>query len=136
MFDENPLETFSHLLKELSKRNIGFVELLETPSDNPNGDKPVPHGQIKGVCKTLRPYFNGLLIGNLGFNPQSGLKAIREGNCDLISFGKLYLAHPDLAERIINGWELGNKIDWSTASPNKEKGKAAGYTDYPFYKPK
>jgi N-ethylmaleimide reductase len=69
MFDENPLETFSHLLKELSKRNIGFVELLETPSDNPNGDKPVPHGQIKGVCKTLRPYFNGLLIGNLGFNP-------------------------------------------------------------------
>jgi hypothetical protein len=27
MFDENPVETYGYLLRELSKRNIGFVEL-------------------------------------------------------------------------------------------------------------
>jgi hypothetical protein len=27
MFDENPIETYSYLLKELSKRGVGFVEL-------------------------------------------------------------------------------------------------------------
>jgi hypothetical protein len=30
MFDNNPVETFSLLLKELSKRNIGFVEVRES----------------------------------------------------------------------------------------------------------
>jgi hypothetical protein len=38
-----------------------------------------------------------------------------------------------LAERIIEGLKLNNKLDFSTLYTNKEKGKAAGYTDYPFY---
>jgi len=28
--DSNPLETFTVLIKELDKRNIGFVEIIET----------------------------------------------------------------------------------------------------------
>jgi len=28
--DSNPLETFTLLIKELDKRNIGFVEIIET----------------------------------------------------------------------------------------------------------
>jgi hypothetical protein len=28
--DQNPVETFNYLLKELSNRNIGFVELAES----------------------------------------------------------------------------------------------------------
>jgi hypothetical protein len=38
-----------------------------------------------------------VLIGNNGFNPESGLKKIREDICDGISFGKLYISNPDLA---------------------------------------
>ena len=30
MYDQNPVETYSHLLKELSKRNVGFVEARES----------------------------------------------------------------------------------------------------------
>ena len=30
MYDQNPVETYSHLLKELSKKNIGFVEVRES----------------------------------------------------------------------------------------------------------
>lgn len=139
MFDENPVETYGHLLKELSKRGIGFVELAESKNEHSYGGRVYhipPTDQIQDVCKTFRPFFNGIIIGNYGFNPESGLKAIREGHCDLISFGKDYIAHPDLAERIINGWELDNKLDFTTLYTNKEKGKVAGYTDYPFYKAK
>lgn len=53
------------------------------------------------VCKVLRPYFNGLLIGNDSFTPETGLQKIRDGLCDTISFGKLYISNPDLAERIL-----------------------------------
>lgn len=139
MFDENPVQTYGYLLKELSKRGIGFVELAESAGENSYGGRVYhipPAEQMKEVCKTFRPYFNGLIIGNYGFNPESGLKAIREGHCDAVSFGKLYIAHPDLAERIIGGLQLDNKLDFTTLYYNKEKGRAAGYTDYPFYKAK
>lgn len=48
----------------------------------------------------------------------------------MISFGRLYISNPDLAERIINNQELNNGWDWSTFfSPLNPK----GYVDYPFY---
>jgi hypothetical protein len=36
MYDENPVETYSLLLIELDKRNIGFVELAEAKSQYNN----------------------------------------------------------------------------------------------------
>jgi N-ethylmaleimide reductase len=136
MFDESPLETYGYFLKELSKRNIGFVELAESAHENSYGARVLhipPKAQIEEVCKAFRPYFNGLIIGNYGFTSETGIKAIREGHCDAVSFGKSYIAHPDLAERIIKGVELNNKLDFTTLYYNKEKGRAAGYTDYPFH---
>jgi len=55
-----------------------------------------------------------LLVGNNGFDPESGLKKIREGSCDAVSFGKLYIANPDLAERIIKGHPLNKTVNVAT----------------------
>lgn len=95
-----------------------------------------PKEQIEKVCNTFKPFFKGLLIANYGFTPETGIQAIRNGECDAVTFGKLYISHPDLAERIIKGLPLDNKLDFSTFYTNKEKGKPAGYTDYPFYQEK
>jgi 2,4-dienoyl-CoA reductase-like NADH-dependent reductase (Old Yellow Enzyme family) len=84
----------------LSKRQIGFVELAESANENSYGARVYhipPKEQIEEVCKTFRPFFNGLLVGNYGFTPETGLTAIKEGHCDAITFGKLYISHPDLA---------------------------------------
>lgn len=35
MFDQNPEETYSKLLKELDARKIGFVEIRESTEFNP-----------------------------------------------------------------------------------------------------
>jgi N-ethylmaleimide reductase len=59
--------------------------------------------QIENVCRTLRPYFKGLIIGNDSFTAESGILKIRSGDCDLISFGQWYIGNPDLAVRIIEG---------------------------------
>lgn len=48
----------------------------------------------------------------------------------MISFGQLYVGNPDLAERIINGWEINKKLDKSTFYGNHG---AKGFTDYPSY---
>lgn len=64
------------------------------------------------------------------------MKVIKDGSCDAISFGRSYISHPDLAERIIEGYELDNKLDFSTLYWDHIKDRSVGYTDYPAYKKK
>lgn len=134
MYDENPLETYSLLLKELNARKIGFVELRESteyypfPMLYPKTQKE----QIEDVCKAFRPFFSGIIIGNDSFTPETGIAKIRAGLCDAISFGRLYISNPDLAERILHGWEVNSNYDLKTFY-GCDLG-AAGYTDYPFFK--
>jgi 2,4-dienoyl-CoA reductase-like NADH-dependent reductase (Old Yellow Enzyme family) len=93
----------------------------------------LPKDQIKDVCKTFRPHFKGLIIGNNGLDAENGLKKIREGSCDAVSFGKLYISNPDLAERIIRGNPLNKNVSVATFYGVLLENKAKGYTDYPFY---
>jgi N-ethylmaleimide reductase len=79
----------------------------------------------------LRAFFSGLLIGNDSFTPETGLIKMREGLCDAISFGRLYISNPDLAERIINNWEINNKWDFKTFYGTQHG--PIGLVDYPFY---
>lgn len=96
---------------------------------------PLPKTQIEDVCKTFRPFFKGLIVANFGFDQDSGLKKIQSGDCDAISFGRLYISNPDLAERIINGYPIETKSDYKTFFGNMMdvKDLHKGYIDYPFH---
>lgn len=131
-YDANPIETYTYLIQELSKRNIGFVELVES-SDAPSKNvyPQTQKEQIPSVLAAFRPHFKGIIIGNNGFNQYTGLAAIQSGLADIVSFGRLYVSNPDLAERIINKQELNGAIDWANIGGYQSGAK--GYTDYPFY---
>ena len=75
-----------------------------------------PKEQIPNVCATFRPFYSGIIIGNDSFTPETGLAKIRSGECDAISFGRLYISNPDLAERILNGWEVNRNWNPKTFS--------------------
>jgi hypothetical protein len=70
MFDQNPEETFGCLLTAMSQRNIGLAEIREStePYAMLNHYGISSKDQLDNVCKTLRPYFKGILIGNDSFN--------------------------------------------------------------------
>jgi N-ethylmaleimide reductase len=53
------------------------------------------------LCKTFRPFFKGIIIANDSFNSARGLEFIRNEWADMVSFGRLYINNPDLAERLI-----------------------------------
>jgi 2,4-dienoyl-CoA reductase-like NADH-dependent reductase (Old Yellow Enzyme family) len=53
---------------------------------------------------------------------------LTEGLADLVGFGHLYIANPDLVERVRNGWPL-SEPDPATYYV----GGARGYIDYPSY---
>lgn len=68
-------------------------------------------------------------------NSVIGLERIRAGKCDLVSFGRMFVSNPDLAERILENKQLNTNIDWTAlfTGPKGENLGAKGYTDYPFY---
>lgn len=130
MFDSNPLVTYTHLLKELSKRNIAFAEIVSAPefAKVPNNYGVEGEDQISDTYGAFRPSFTGALIANNNLDPKSAEALLNSGKADLVTFGRLYISNPDLVERITHGYELAVP-DYSTFyTPG-----AKGYCDYPHY---
>ncbi|KAI8353650.1 hypothetical protein EDC96DRAFT_517172 [Choanephora cucurbitarum] len=126
MHDDTEVETWSYLTSELqaSHPDLAYLHFVESRAnfitDDPvNEDSLTPYRRIwKG------PFISG---GGFSTNlPHAFEMAEKTGN--LLSFGRAFIANPDLPERIRNGWAL-NKYDRSTFYGHT----AAGYTDYPFY---
>lgn len=131
MFDSNPEELSKYLLKELNKRKIAFVEAAR-----PIKDLSIPNlygvdeiKQMPNLLKTFRENFKGLLIGNNNFSFEEANNYIEEEIVDMVSFGRLFIANPDLVERFINNWEF-NALDTKTYY----EGGYKGYNDYPKHK--
>ena len=78
------------------------------------------------VLGTFRPYIKGLVIANGGYDEQKALAELNSGRADLVSFGALFIANPDLPARF--------KVGAPLAEPDKATmygGDAHGYIDYP-----
>jgi N-ethylmaleimide reductase len=74
----------------------------------------------------IRKIFKGTFMLNGGYDAEKGTDAIRKGEADLISYGSLFLANPDLPERFKRIAPL-NTPDIETFYVGEER----GYIDYP-----
>ncbi|QDU61094.1 N-ethylmaleimide reductase [Planctomycetes bacterium Pan216] len=76
-----------------------------------------------------REFFKGPLMGNCGYTMESANAAIKEGQADLIAFGRPFISNPDLVERFRNGWPLAPEAEMSAWYSFD----AEGYVDFPAY---
>ena len=120
--DSNPKGTFSYLLEQLNSFDLAYIHLME-----PMGDVSNLENYPTQVTKYFRKVYNGTIITNAGYDRKSGNKAIEEGVADLVAYGRLFLANPDLPARFEANAKLNNP-DKSTFYGGDEE----GYTDYPF----
>jgi N-ethylmaleimide reductase len=67
------------------------------------------------------------IIANCGYNQITGEEELNKGIAQLISYGTLFLANPDLPKRFELNAEL-NEPDRATMYGGNHK----GYIDYPF----
>jgi N-ethylmaleimide reductase len=118
--DSNPYETFSYLAKELNDLRIGYLHMIERI------EEPMPVAPEARLASTIREIFKRTLILNGGYDSKKGNDAIRKGESDLIAYGTLFLANPDLPERFKKNAPL-NAPDINTFYAGEEK----GYIDYP-----
>lgn len=128
MTDSTSIDTFSYLINELNNYKLSYLHLAEFY--NPPGKSfTAPEHYLKEgeVIKFYRKIYNGIIVGNSGFDYAKANEYIKKSYCDIIAFGKLYVSNPDLVRRFKENDEL---IEWdvSTFYTDSEK----GYIDYPF----
>lgn len=108
-----------YLAKEFDRRHIAYLHIAE-PSWV--GGEPLD----MAFKRRIRESFGGPIILCGGYTDETAEKALEEGVCDLVAFGRLYIANPDLVERIRRGGPY-NEPDRATFY----QGGPKGYTDYP-----
>ena len=124
MYDEDPVETFSAFACRLNDLGIAYLEVVE---DSFQGNHA--NGRPEEVIDAIQAGFKGTYIANGAYTAEEARKRINAGRCDLVTFGRPFIANPDLPERFRQHAEL-NKWDDSTFYGGDER----GYTDYPTLK--
>lgn len=76
----------------------------------------------------MRKAFIGTFITAGGYNREEGNKAVAENHTDLVAYGRIFLANPDLTKRFELNAPLNkyNRDTFYTPDP------VIGYTDYPL----
>ncbi len=122
--DSNPLELFNFVISELSKRRIAYLHLIEARGSE-MGLTDELHENARNNAALFRSVFDGPLLSAAAYTPQSAAEAIEKKQVDAIAFGRLFIANPDLVERIQKDQPL-NPPDRCTFYG----GGSHGYTDY------
>ncbi|MEU9379457.1 alkene reductase [Streptomyces sp. NPDC048255] len=115
--EPDPQPVYEALVKEIDRLGLAYLHVLE-------------HGpEARQSTLALRKLFTGPLVLNPateGPTDHRALTLIEDGTADLLAFGALFLANPDLPDR------LRTEGPYNTPDPSTFfGGDARGYTDYP-----
>ncbi len=128
MSDSDPVALFSYVLEQLNNRAIAYVHMIEPRATSAGGSDAVTH-DAPSTSQLFRRLFDGAFISAGGYTPETAKQTVADGTADAVAFGRLYIANPDLPERIQSGAAL-NPYNRATFYGGAEK----GYTDYPTLK--
>jgi N-ethylmaleimide reductase len=117
--DPEPDETATALAKMVDSYGLAYLHLADT---NAWGGEP----DMSRLIATVKPHFKGILIGNGGMGPDAAQQMVKDGVLDMVAFGRLFLANPDLPERIQAGGPFNEARQSSWYGGGEE-----GYIDYP-----
>jgi N-ethylmaleimide reductase len=118
--DSHPAALFGHATDELAHLRFAYLHVIEPGPTDPIAKGELPDG------KFFRARWRGPLMLNKGYDLARATAALDDGTADLVSFAALFLANPDLPERLRRGGPF-NPADRKTFYG----GDARGYTDYP-----
>ncbi|GAU18872.1 hypothetical protein TSUD_228620 [Trifolium subterraneum] len=121
--DSDPNALGLYMANALNKYNILYCHMVEPRMKTINEKTECPHSLVP-----MRKSFNGTFMVAGGYDRQDGINAIVENRADLVVYGRLFLANPDLPKRFALNAPLNkyNRETFYISDP------VLGYTDYPF----
>jgi len=132
MYDSNPAALFSYVASALNRFGLAYLHLVEPRADADalkRWAKDIGNLDDKEVglaARYFRPIFTGTIISAGGYDREQGNAVLAAGDADLVAYGRLFIANPDLPERFALNAPL-NTPDRSSFYGGDER----GYTDYP-----
>ena len=118
--DSAPQPLFNHVAQELSALGIAYLHVVEGETGGARDSLPFDYA-------ALRDRFDGAWMVNNGYDRAMAMEAVASGRADLVSFGRLFIANPDLVARFRTEAPLNALMGQETFYG----GGAHGYTDYP-----
>lgn len=117
--DDDPRETFTHVLERLNDYPLAYAHVMRAWGADQDAKPRLDYAH-------WRRTYRGVLVANAGFTPDEASAWIRDGLCDAVAFGELFIANPDLPARIARGAPLQAPDPSTYYTPGPK-----GYTDYP-----
>jgi N-ethylmaleimide reductase len=118
--DSDPVRLFDAVTQGLNGFGLAYLNVVEGATDPTEREIPFD-------WRRLRRRYRGPYIANNNYDLARAHEARRRDHAEMVSFGRLYIANPDLVERFRRRAPL-NELDPATViAPG-----SAGYTDYPF----
>ncbi len=116
---------FEYVLRQLAPLKLAYIHIIEGATGGPReiAERPFDYGALKTAYRTAGGQAAWMV--NNGYDKALAEQAVAAG-ADLVAFGKLYIANPDLVRRLHDNAPL-NTPDKATFYGGGEK----GYTDYP-----
>ncbi len=126
--EPDPQPIFNHVAEKLAAFGLAYIHVIEGATggarDYQQGDKPFDYAAFKQAHRAAGG--KAAWMVNNGYDRESAADAVESGRADLVAFGRLFIANPDLVRRLREHAAL-NEPDRNTFYGGKE----AGYTDYP-----
>jgi N-ethylmaleimide reductase len=114
MDPSDPAGTFGPFVKAASSLSLAYLHVIDM------GLRDLD------TLAMLRANWSGKIVVNNNLKVESAKALLSRGRADAVSFGRAFIANPDLVERFRAGVELA-KPDFAHVYVGEEK----GYTDYP-----
>ncbi|CAL5378014.1 unnamed protein product [Camellia sinensis] len=121
--DSNPDALGLYMANEVGKFNILYLHVIEPRMVKIGERYETPHSLLP-----MRKAFKGSFIVAGGYNRTEGNRVAAENYSDLVAFGRLFLANPDLPRR----FELDAPLNKYNRNTFYIPDPIIGYTDYPF----
>jgi len=124
--EPDPEPLYTHVIRELARLDLGYLHPIE-PRASGAGQAEVDHAGMPSASELFRPIWPRVLIAAGNYRADTAEAAVAAGHTDAVAFGRLFIANPDLPERLRLDAPL-NAYDRATFYG----GEAEGYTDYPM----
>ena len=118
--DSDPEALFTTAAAELARVGVSWIELRE-----PGPQSSFQATEQPPISPAMRRVFPGPIVLNSDYDGPSATERLAEGVADAISFGRTYIANPDLVGRLRAGAPLA---DWDSKTFYSQGPE--GYTDY------
>jgi N-ethylmaleimide reductase len=126
MADSDPAALFNYVVAQLDRFSLAYLHIVEPRIKGSHDD--LSEKKVSLGVHHFRPLYRGTIITAGGYTRATGESMLSEGDADLVAYGRLFIANPDLPHRFACNAPL-NPYDRSTFTGGSEQ----GYIDYPFW---